>query len=294
MSTSALEPGSASAASDAALIRGAAFEAGRIQFGGVRFARRRVVLVLRIAVALAFFGLWELASGRWMDAFWLSSPSQILARMGLWLADGSLLVNTAVTFLVIAVGIAIGLLPGIVIGMALGSSPFLNRLLSPFVVFLYCIPLIALAPLLILWFGIGLTPKIVIVAAITLFLIFFNVHAGVSSQEPDLGDHLRIMGGSSRDVALKVVLPATVPWIIAGLRIAVPYSVVGAVVGEMIVSTEGLGHVVKKSASVLDATGVFTALLALTALSVGLDESVQYAERRFLKWAPHDNSGGSG
>lgn len=294
MSTSALGPGGAAAVSDAALIRGAAFEAGRIEFGSVRLSRRRVVVGLRIAVALAFFGIWELASGRWMDAFWLSSPSQILTRMGLWLADGSLLVNTALTFLVIAVGIAIGLLPGVVIGMALGSSRFLNRLLAPFVVFLYCIPLIALAPLLILWFGIGLTPKIVIVATLTFFLIFFNVHAGVTSQEPDLSDHVRIMGGSSRDVALKVVLPATVPWIIAGLRIVVPYAVVGAVVGEMIVSSQGLGYLVKKSASVLDATGVFTAILVLTALSVGLDESVQYAERRFLKWAPHDGGGGSG
>ncbi len=293
MSRSALGLGGALTTSDDALIREAALEAGRVEIGGVRIQRRRLVQVLRVAVALALFGCWEFASGRWMDAFWLSSPSAILVRMGLWIADGSLLTNTAVTLLVIAVGITIGVLPGIVIGMALGSSPFLNRLLSPLLIFLYCIPLIALAPLLILWFGIGLTPKIVIVAAITLFLVFFNVHAGVLAQERDLGDNLRLMGGSSRDVALKVTLPAALLWIIAGLRITVPYSVVGAVVGEMIVSSEGLGFVVKKSASVLDSTGVFTAILALTALSVGLDAAVQSAERRFLRWAPHSHSGRS-
>jgi NitT/TauT family transport system permease protein len=281
-------------ASDEVLVREAAFKAGRIHFGPLSLSRRRVVAALRVAVALALLGLWEFASGRWMDAFWLSSPSQVLERFGVWLADGSLLTNTAVTLLVIVAGISIGLLPGIVWGMALGSSRFLNRLLSPFIVFLYCIPLIALAPLLILWFGIGLTPKIVIVAAITLFLVFFNVYAGVSSQERDLGDHLRLMGGSNRDVALKVVLPGALPWLAAGLRIAVPYAVVGAVVGEMIVSTEGLGYVVKKSASTLDSTGVFTAIAALTALSVGLDECVSYAERRLLKWTPHVGRGESG
>ncbi len=293
MSFSVLGPSKSPAASDDALIHEAAFEAGRIQCGGLRLSRRHVVSVLRIAVALGIFGLWEFSSERWMDAFWLSSPSAILARVGLWISDGSLPTHTAITFFVIAVGMTIGLLPGIVIGMALGSSPFLTRLLSPFLVFLYCIPLISLAPLLILWFGIGLTPKIVIVAVTTLFLVFFNVHAGVSSQECDLADNLRIMGGTNRDVALKVSLPAAVPWIMASLRIAVPYSVVGAVVGEMIVSTEGLGYVVKRSASMLDSTGVFTALLALTALSVGLDTSVQYAERRFLKWTPNSNNGRS-
>jgi len=273
-----------------ALLEEAARESGRIDVAGIRLPRRAVVLTLQLVVAVGFFGFWEIASGRWMDAFWLSSPSAIVARAAAWMADGSLPRNGAVTLLVIAVGMAIGLLPGVVLGMALGSSRFLNRLLSPFLVFLYCVPLIALAPLLILWFGIGLTPKIVIVAVIVFFLVFFNVHAGVSAQDRDLADGLRIMGGSGRDVACKVSFPASLPWIVAGVRIAVPYSVVGAVVGEMIVSSEGLGYLVKNAASVLDSTGVFTAILTLTLLSVVLDAAVQRAERRFMRWSPQMNS----
>lgn len=280
-------------APDRALIEAAVGQAGRMTVLGIRVQRRHLVAILQLALAVTIFGLWEIASGRWMDAFWLSSPSAVVIRAVTWIGDGSLLRHSAITLFVIIAGIAIGLLPGIVLGMLLGSSRFLNRLLSPFVVFVYCVPLIALAPLLILWFGIGLTPKVVIVAVIVLFLVFFNVHAGVALQDADLADNLRIMGGSRRDVALKVALPAALPWIVAGVRIAVPYAVVGAVVGEMIVSSEGLGYVVKNSASVLDATGVFTAIIVLTVLSMALDAAVERAERRFMRWAPRSGGGAS-
>ena len=279
---------------EANLLAEAARQSGRVRCGRLLLPRRAVVKGLQFAVAVAFFGLWEYASGRWMDAFWLSSPSAILGRAVAWIADGSLLTNTLITLYVLVIGIAAGLAPGVLLGMALGSSRFLNRLLAPFFVFFYCIPLIALAPLLILWFGIGLTPKIVIVAVIVFFLVFFNVHAGVSNHDQDLTDSVRIVGASRRQVASKVVFPAALPWIMAGLRIAVPYSIVGAVVGEMIVSSEGLGYVVKKSASVLDSTGVFTAIIALTALSIALDTTAQYAERRLLRWRPSISDGGSG
>jgi NitT/TauT family transport system permease protein len=264
---------------------------GQLELGPLRVRRAKLVRALRLLLGLVLLAGWETASGRWMDAFWLSSPSQIALRSWIWLADGSLLRHGVATIYVIALGMAIGLVPGIAAGMLLGGSRFLNRLLAPFLVFLYCIPLIALAPLLILWFGLGLLPKVIIVAVIVFFLLFFNVVTGVAEVDPDLGDGVLIMGGSRTDVARKVMLPAALPWVAAGVRIAVPYAVVGAVVGEMIVSNEGLGYLIKNAASVLDATGAFTSIIVLTLISVSIDLGVKAAERRFLGWSPQAQAG---
>lgn len=278
-------------ATTAEILREAAARNSQVTIGAWRAPRGAVVAALRTALAILLFGSWELASGTLLDPFWVSSPTAIVAKLALWTGGGSIFVHAWMTLYVITAGLAIGLLPGVALGVALGASPFLNRLFAPFLVFFYCIPLIALAPLLILWFGLGLTPKIVIVAVIVLFLVFFNVHAGMLTQDRDLSDGLRLMGGRRRDIALKIFVPASLPWIAAGVRIAVPYAVVGAVVGEMIVASEGLGFLVKKSASVLDSTGVFAGIVVLTAISVVIDSGVHGLERRLLKWSPQLGSG---
>ena len=163
-------------------------------------------------------------------------------------------------------------------------SPFLTRLLDPFIIALYSLPKIALAPLLVLWFGIGISSKIALSAISVFFLVLFNTLAGVRDVDAELIDVLRIMRASRWQIVREVVIPSALVWVFSGLRISVPYALIGAVTGEIITSNRGIGYLVSRSAGQLDATGVFAALFALALFSFVLYGAVVRVESRLLRW----------
>jgi NitT/TauT family transport system permease protein len=242
----------------------------------------RQVFVWRLLVALGLFGLWELA-GRAFGPTWTSMPSLIVARLGEWIA-GELAHHVGTTVAEMMMGIGCGAPPGIILGLVLGRAGVLAALLRPIIAAAYSVPLITLAPLFILWFGLGMPPKIVLVAIVTFFLLFFNTFSGAQSVDADLMSQLRLMGARRSEVLTKLIAPASAAWIVAGLKIALPYALIAATVGEILASRAGLGHLLVRATSQFDMTGVYTTLVVLMAVGVLAGEAALRLERWLLRW----------
>jgi NitT/TauT family transport system permease protein len=249
---------------------------------GNRTADERSVLLGRVALTIALLLSWELA-GRVVDPTWISAPSRIVLRLARWAAD-DLAAHAATTIAEMAMGLAIGLPTGVLAGILLGRSPLLAALLRPIIVGFYSVPLVTLAPLLILWFGLDMQPKVVLVAVVTFFLIFFNTFSGVQAIDKDLIASFALMGASPRESFQKLILPASAAWILSGLKIALPYALIAATVGEMIAARRGLGFLITRSASQIDMTGLYAALFVLMLIGVAVGTGANRLEARVLRW----------
>ena len=242
------------------------------------------VMAWRVAIVIVGLSAWQFASGRLIKPFWISSPSEIWAQLATWIATGELWVNVEVTLTETVLGFVFGAVGGIVVGLALGLNRRLAAVLDPFIVAFYSLPKIALAPLFILWFGVGLTSKVVLATFVVFFLVFYNTYAGVLAVEQELVDVLRLMGGSRWQIVRKVILPSALIWIFTGMKSSVPYALIGAVVGEMMASNKGLGYLIQAAAGQYDTGGVFAALFVLMIIATGLHELLKQSERLMLRW----------
>jgi NitT/TauT family transport system permease protein len=242
----------------------------------------RLVLAGQIVVGVLLFGGWELA-GRAFGHEWTSLPSLIAVRLAAW-AVGDLTGHVLVTVTEVAVGLALGGSAGVVVGLALGRAPVLATVLRPIIVALYSVPLITMAPLLILWFGLDLEPKIVLVTIVVFFLVFFNTFAGVGTIDRDLLASFQLLGCNRREEFLKIVAPAAIAWIMAGVKIALPYALAAATTGELLAARRGLGALLAHAAQQFDMTGVYSALVVLMAIGILVSEAAAWIERRMLRW----------
>jgi NitT/TauT family transport system permease protein len=255
-----------------------------------RFAEGWRLWAIRAGLLALVIIAWEALAGNpkveWalVDKFWTSQPSDISQRLVEWIAQGTLWLHRVVTLEEMAVGLVIGSVLGIAIGFLLGRNVTLARVLDPFIMAIYSIPKLALAPLFILWFGVGLEPKIVLVSTACFFLLFLNTYSGVRDVDQELIDIIRLMGASQRDLVFKVVLPSASPWILTGLKAAVPYSLIGAVVGEIMASNRGLGYLLIHAQGQYDTAGVFAAIIILMLMGLLLNEVVNRSETYLLRW----------
>lgn len=252
---------------------------------GARGRRARNVLAGRSLLLVAVLALWEAAAdAKFVDGGIVASPSSIWAHIAKWSADGTLWFHAWITIEETVAGFAIGSLAGIVLGFGLGRYPALAEILDPFILAVYSIPKVALAPLFLVWFGIGLEMKIILAAVTVLFIVFFNTLAGVRNVDPDLVDAVWLMGAKPRAILFKVIVPSAMGWALTGVRIAIPYALIGAIIGELIASNRGIGYLVSSSASQYDTAGVFAALTVLTILAIALNAVVDAIDRRLSKW----------
>jgi NitT/TauT family transport system permease protein len=248
------------------------------------------ITLLRIGVLVLIIAAWQLISGdpkrgfALVDQFWISSPGLIAIRLGDWISDGSLWFHMAITLQEMAVGFVIGSCIGILSGVILGRRALLAKTLDPFIMGFNSVPKLALAPLFILWFGIGMEPKIVLVATSTFFLTFLNTFAGVRDIDRELVDILRLMGANQRQIFYRVVLPSATPWIFAGLKLSVPYSLISAVVGEIMAANRGLGFLLVNAQGQFDTAGVFAAIVVLMIMGLVINEGVNRVEHHLLRW----------
>jgi NitT/TauT family transport system permease protein len=252
------------------------------------------LFLYRLIFGLGLLALWELSSGRWIDPFWVSSPSKVFVYLYGVFADGSIYGHLAITLYETFTGFFIGAIFGIGLGFALGQREVLAQILDPFVVAFNGIPRIALAPLFIIWFGIGPTSKVILVVSVVFFLTFFNTFAGVKGVDAELKNILRIMGASERQILFKVTLPSIVPWITTGLKIAMPYAIVAAVVGEFIAASKGLGYLINYNTSLFSTTGALGGILILALVVVLCNEVITRAESYFLRWRPTEEKKAEG
>jgi NitT/TauT family transport system permease protein len=244
------------------------------------------VWLARLVLAAALLLIWQWSAARWFDVTFTSRPSDIWTRLVQWQQDGILWPNTWVTVQEIVFGFVLGALAGAVAGFLLASAPTLYRVLDPFIMALYSIPKVALAPLFIVWFGIGMHMKVLLAAATVFFLVFLNTAAGVREVDRGLIDAVRLMGGGRRDIALKVLLPSSMTGLLTGLKVAVPYALIGAVIGELVASNRGLGYLINDAAAQFDTAGVFATLVVLSVIAALLNLVVGLVDRRASRWKP--------
>jgi NitT/TauT family transport system permease protein len=252
------------------------------------------LLFYRLLFGLMLVAFWELSSGRLIDPFWVSSPSLVFAYLYGVFADGSIFGHIGITLYETFTGFFIGAIFGIGLGFVLGRRETLAQIIDPYIVAFNGIPRIALAPLFIIWFGIGPTSKVILVVLVVFFLTFFNTYAGVKGVDAELKNILRIMGATERQILMKITLPSIVPWITTGLKISVPYAIVGAVVGEFIAASKGLGYLINYNTSLFSTTGALGGILILALVVVLCNEAINRAESHLLRWRPREEKKNQG
>ncbi|MGE3065866.1 MAG: ABC transporter permease [Hyphomicrobiaceae bacterium] len=259
--------------------------AGTFDASSRRPRRGRSALFWRIAVAAAFLATWHYAvEAKLIDKFWISSPAEVLSRIVGWFATGEIWPHLGATVLETVAGFLFGCLFGVVFGLIFGMSRRVADVMEIYIVALYSMPKVALAPLFILWFGIGITSKIMLAAIGVFFLVFYNTYSGALNTERELLDVIRLMGGNQSHIIRKVILPSALVWIFTGMKIAIPYALIGAVVGEMMAANRGVGYLIQASAGQFDTGGVFAALLILVVLSTATQFFLRKIESRVLRW----------
>lgn len=245
---------------------------------------RIVVYAGQIGIGVVFLALWEVASGRWIDEFFISKPSLIAARLGELTMSGELWQHLRMTLLETGIGLAIGLPVGIVLGIVTARSRTVGRWIYPYVIAMYSLPRVALAPLFIVWFGIGLFSKVMMVVTMVVFVAFYNVYQGVKSMDQDLLDMAKSYRGSRYTTLRWVVLPSISTWMLTALRLAIGLALIGAIIAELVGSSVGVGYYIKLSSNLYDTTGVFTGLLVITVVAMVLEQVVAAVERRVLRY----------
>ncbi len=244
---------------------------------------------MRLALLVSILVIWELISGTLVDKFWVSEPSDIFQSLYTWMQSGELFFHIGITAQEMIIGFLIGATGGALLGFILGRSDFLAKLLDPFIMALYSLPKVALAPLFILWFGIGIEMKIVFAAVIVFYLVFFNTYAGVKNVDSDLLDNIRLMGATERQILQKVIIPSALNWVFVGFKMSVPYALIGAVIGEITASNRGVGFLISYSAGQFDTAGTFAAVFILMVMSVLLNFGLGVLEKHFLRWKQTNN-----
>src|SRR6185437_7960613 len=230
-----------------------------------------------------FFILWEaLVDVLKIKPVILPAPSAIFLTIGKhW---PYLLQNTWPTAYAIAIGFSLAVVFGVVIAIGIVYSRWVSELTYPFLVTAQVVPKIALAPLFLIWFGFGLTPKVVIAALIAFFPIVINTVRGLSSVEPELIQYMRSIGASWREIFLKISLPWALPYVFASFKISIGLAVVGVVVGEFVASDNGLGYVISYSNISLDTEVMFAGIFVLSALGILFFLAIVLLESLVLSW----------
>jgi len=240
---------------------------------------------LPIVVFAAFLAAWELVV-RFADypAYILPTPGQVARKFVLVLLDGTLLYHTGVTLLEVLGGLILGVSVATVLGYALAKSVAVERALSPYLVASQAVPIVAIAPLLVIWFGPGLSSKILISALIVFFPILINTIAGVRDVPADLHDLMRSLHATRWQVFTRLEVPSALPVLLAGLKVGATLSVIGAVVGEFAGASAGLGVMISVADGQYDTARMFVGVLALVALALSLYGLVYLLEKRLLSW----------
>lgn len=248
------------------------------------------ILAVQVGLLLALVWSWEFLAGTpgephvLIDVYYTSEPSAVWSALLRWVDQGVLLPSIAVTVQETVVGFVVGAAIGLVGGLILGVNAYFATVLAPFISALYSIPRLALVPLFMLWFGVGLTSKVALVASVVAFLVFYATYAGVKDVDRHLVDKLRLMRATTWQVHAKVTVPSAMTFILSGLSISAPYALVVAVTAEMLGSNRGMGYLLVNSSGQFYTAGVFAAITVMMLMGIGLMLLVRLLESRLLRW----------
>ena len=251
----------------------------------------RQEFVIKAVTLLIVLGGWEIA-GRYVNPLFLSSPSAIAVAFVNLTASGELPQAIASSLLAFSVGMAFAIVVGIAIGVAMGRVRMLEYILEPYVNALYSTPSIALIPLFILWFGVGLVSKIIIIFTLSVFIVIINTFSGVKNLSQGVIDIGAAFGASERQIFWKVILPASLPFIMTGLRLAVGRGVLAMIVAEFFTSIAGLGGMIVKYGNFFETAKMFVPIIVVSLLGVTFVEIIKYIEKRLAPWKETERAAG--
>ncbi|HZT20027.1 MAG TPA: ABC transporter permease [Dongiaceae bacterium] len=238
-----------------------------------------------LVLGLVLIGLWEAAIRLFhVSPFIVPAPSAILVTLG---RDfGQLMLAAFVTAKEVLLGFLLSGLVGVAIALLIARFGLLGRALYPLIVLFQTVPKVALAPIFILWFGYELAPKILLIVVIAFFPVTLNMLAGLESVDPSLIALMRSVGASRNDIMRRVQIPQALPHLMSGLKIAITFSVIGAIVGEFAGASAGLGYMIQFASTQLDTALVFASLVVVSVVGVIFFYLVEWAERLAVPWAP--------
>jgi ABC-type nitrate/sulfonate/bicarbonate transport system permease component len=255
---------------------------------GARLRRgylRHEAAILGVVGLVGFGALWELAGSLgWINPVVLSSPSRIGDALVRQLRSGELLRDLQVTSAEFALGFALAVVVGVAVGVVMGLNQNVEYSLDPFIWFFYSAPLVAFYPLLIIWLGFGFWTVVAITFFLTVIPITVNTLAGIQSVDPLLVRAVRAFGGRTRDVVLKVLLPASLPLVLAGLRIGIGRALIGVVLGEMFSANAGLGFRMTFYGARLRTTDVLVPMLVIIIFGILATQAIRILEVRLARW----------
>ncbi len=258
-----------------------------------RAVRNRTLLVYgcRLAVLVLVLGLWEWFSRTGViDSFNFSMPSKIWDQIRQWVthgtAQGSLGEQIWYTLYEALYGWVIGVAAGVLLGIALGRVRFLADVFGPYVKILNAMPRIVLAPIFLIWFGLGPASKVASAVVLVFFPVFFNAFQGAREVDRNLVANARILGASNRQVTLQVVIPSATSWIFTSLHVSFGFALIGAIVGEYIGANKGLGLLVSASQGTFNAAGVYAAMAILAVVALAAEGLLTFLEKRLFRWKP--------
>lgn len=246
--------------------------------------KSRCYLVILLA---AFIAIWQLLSDKGkINPLFFSSPKQVFADMVEMFSTGYIMPHIGITLYAAFLGLFYGIILGTVIALFVGNNKIAANILEPIFVGIHGLPLLALGPLFVVWFGIGIKSKIFMAAISVFFLVFFNIYAGFKDVDIQLIQTLKLMRAGKMQVMTKVILPSCVPWLIASLKAGVGAAVLGAIVGEYLGATAGLGWVIQSAGGYYNITRVIACVILLMVIMFALNAIVSLIDRRVLKWRP--------
>ena len=246
--------------------------------------RRRLQTLLPWLVIIGMFGIWEIGCVAFkVPVFILPAPHDIYAAAVRWWQP--LLQDSLVTLYSTMAGFGLAIVAGVLLGVAIGSSTLVYKGLYPLLIAFNSIPKVAVVPVLIIWFGIGIWPAVITAFLISFFPIVVNVATGIATVEPELKDVLRALGARPRDIILKVGLPRAMPYFFASLKIAVTVAFVGSIIAESVAPNAGIGRLMMVASSRFDVPLVFAGLITTGLMGIVLYWIAEFIERRTTGWA---------
>ena len=261
---------------------------------------RLVLLALQVGVALVGLAVWHVLTvypvlGQPKQIqFFFSTPLDVLARVAREVATPDLWRHIEITLRETVLAFLLGAAGGILFGFVFARHRIVALVFDPYIKAANALPRVVLAPIFALWFGLGIWSKVALGFTLVFFIVFFNVYQGVRDVSPVVLANARMLGMSERGLLRHVYWPSALTWMFSSLHTSVGFALVGAVVGEYLGSSAGLGYKIHEAESVFDVTGVFAGMLILTVFVIAIDALVTVIERRLLVWRPGPASGGAG
>lgn len=240
----------------------------------------------RLVLAGTFLGVWQFGANRFFDPFFFGTPLAVFKQLMKELINPGFYQDLGVTALEMAAGFGIGATSGIILGVLLARWAYIASVVDPFLLALNSIPRIALAPMLIVWFGIDMASKVFLGATLVFFITFFNTIAGIRSVERALCDVARVQGANDWQIFTKVMLPSASTWIMTGIKMSLPFALVGVIIGEFLVSSHGLGYRLNAYSTSYNTVGAVSMIIIMMILMMLLTAVVNRLETRLMRWRP--------